>query len=119
MIGHRVIPSQYEPLLAQVEKPGRYVGGEMNAVVKDPARLRATIALAFPDVYDVGMSYHGFRILYDIVNACDDFAAERVFTPWPDYADALRRARLPLTTLETHRPLGDVEIIGFTLQHES
>ncbi len=112
------LPPEYECLLTSVEKPGRYVGGEMNAVVKEPARVRVTIALAFPDLYDVGMSYHGFRLLYEIVNARSDFAAERVYTPWPDYADALRRARLPLTTLETCRPLGSIEVIGFTLQHE-
>jgi len=112
------LPETYEPLLARVERPGRYAGGEINAVVKDPASLRATIALAFPDLYDVGMSYHGFRILYERVNARSDFAAERVFTPWPDFADALRATALPLTTLETFRPLGDVEVIGFTLQHE-
>ena len=112
------IPEAYEPLLARVEKPGRYVGGEMNAVAKDPASLRASIALAFPDVYDVGMSYHGFRLLYERVNARAEFAAERVFTPWPDFADALRAAGLPLTTLETYRPLAELEIVGFTLQHE-
>ncbi|HNY26478.1 MAG TPA: TIGR03960 family B12-binding radical SAM protein [Candidatus Sumerlaeota bacterium] len=116
--GRSSLPPEYECLLASVEKPGRYVGGEMNAVAKDPARVRATIALAFPDLYDVGMSYHGFRLLYEIVNARADFAAERVYTPWPDYAEALRRAGLPLTTLETYRPLGSVEVIGFTLQHE-
>ncbi|MBN1866250.1 TIGR03960 family B12-binding radical SAM protein [Candidatus Sumerlaeota bacterium] len=113
------IPSEYEPLLARVEKPGRYVGGEIHSVVKDPARgLRASIALAFPDLYEIGMSYHGFRILYERINAVEGFAAERVFTPWPDYAEALRRARLPLTTLETYRPLRDLDVVGFTLQHE-
>jgi radical SAM family uncharacterized protein len=123
------IPEAYEPLLARVDKPGRYAGGEVNTVAKDPsrrgahknnqrARLRATIALAFPDLYDLGMSYHGFRILYEMINAREDFAAERVFTPWPDFARELRAAGLPLTTLETFRPLSAVEIIGFTLQHE-
>jgi len=112
------IPEAYEPLLAKVDRPGRYAGGEVNAVIKDPSRLRATIALAFPDLYDLGMSYHGFRILYEMINAREDFAAERVFTPWPDFARELRAASLPLTTLETFRPLSAVEIIGFTLQHE-
>ncbi|NQU43252.1 TIGR03960 family B12-binding radical SAM protein [bacterium] len=114
----RRIPPIYEPILSRVERPGRYVGGEVNAVVKDPAGLRASMLLAFPDLYDLGMSYHGFRILYERINAHPDFASERVFTPWPDYADALREAGLPLTSLETFRPLRDFEIIGFTLQHE-
>ncbi|HUT24857.1 MAG TPA: TIGR03960 family B12-binding radical SAM protein, partial [Sumerlaeia bacterium] len=114
----RSIPAEYEILLPRVEKPGRYIGGEMNAIAKDPSGLRATIALAFPDIYDIGMSYHGFRILYEIVNARSDFAAERVFAPWVDFARELRNAQLPLTTLETFRALTDVEIVGFTLQHE-
>ena len=75
------LPRSYEPLLARSEKPGRYVGGEMNAVVKDPRRLRATIALAFPDLYDLGMSYHGFRILYERVNARPDFPRPRTGEP--------------------------------------
>jgi radical SAM superfamily enzyme YgiQ (UPF0313 family) len=112
------IPDSYIPLLDRVEKPGRYVGGEMNCIVKDPARIRATFALAFPDIYDIGMSYHGFRLLYERINAREAFAAERVYAPWTDFAKELRGNNLPLLTLETHRPLRDVEIVGFTLQHE-
>ncbi len=113
-----MLPESYEPLLAEVEKPGRYVGGEHGSVVKDAAGLRASIALAFPDVYDIGMSYHGFRILYEIVNEREDLAAERVFAPWPDFADALRREGLALRSLETGRALSEFEVVGFTLQHE-
>ena len=69
------IPEAYETLLARVDRPGRYVGGEVNVVIKDPSRLRATIALAFPDLYDLGMSYHGFRILYEMINAREDVEA--------------------------------------------
>jgi radical SAM family uncharacterized protein/radical SAM-linked protein len=112
------IPAVYAALLSGVDRPGRYVGGEVNSVVKDASLLDASIALAFPDVYDLGMSYHGFRILYERVNARDNFAAERVYTPWPDYAQALRDAGLPLASLESFRPLRDFEIVGFTLQHE-
>lgn len=113
-----ILPEIYEPILATIEKPGRYVGGELNAINKDPDSVRASIALAFPDVYDIGMSYHGFRLLYESINADCRFAAERVYTPWPDFADAIRAAGLPLTTLESYRPLGKMDIIGFTLQHE-
>ncbi len=114
----RTIPHAYKALLSRVIRPGRYTGGEANCVVKDPESLRASIALAFPDLYDLGMSYHGFRILYERVNNTADFAAERVYTPWTDYADALRESKLPLTSLENFRPLNDFEVIGFTLQHE-
>ncbi len=112
------MPGEYEPLLMQVDRPGRYVGGEWNATVKDPQTVRATIALAFPDVYDLGMSYHGYRLLYERINNHADFSAERVYTPWPDFGDALRAANLPLTTLETYRPLHEMDIVGFTLQNE-
>ncbi|MFW6286338.1 MAG: TIGR03960 family B12-binding radical SAM protein, partial [Candidatus Sumerlaeota bacterium] len=116
--GYCMLPEVYEPLLSKVEKPGRYVGGERGSVMKDPCAVNASIALAFPDVYDIGMSYHGFRILYEIINDHEAFYAERVFTPWPDFADALRREALALRSLETARALSDFEIIGFTLQHE-
>jgi radical SAM family uncharacterized protein/radical SAM-linked protein len=112
------LPAPYITLLANVERPGRYAGGEINAIIKDSAAVAATIALAFPDVYDLGMSYHGFRILYDVINAHPEYAAERVYAPWPDFADALRAAKLPLITLENFRPLSELEVIGFTLQHE-
>ncbi|HPB00727.1 MAG TPA: B12-binding domain-containing radical SAM protein, partial [Candidatus Marinimicrobia bacterium] len=69
-------------ILTQVEKPGRYVGNELNAIRKDHSHTAATIALAFPDLYDVGMSYYGFQILYHILNRETDIAAERVYVPW-------------------------------------
>ena len=100
-----------------VERPARYVGGEFNQVVKPAARVRC--ALAFPDLYEIGMSYHGFRLLYERINAHDGWAAERAFTPWPDFEAQLRENGLPLYTMETHRPLAEMDWIGFTLQHES
>lgn len=102
--------------LLSVEKPARYMGGEMGSVAKPKADLR--IALAFPDVYEVGMSHLGLRILYQILNALDGIAAERVYTPWPDMAAQLAAEQIALATLETSTPLAETDIIGFTLQYE-
>lgn len=108
--------SQIEPLLMQVAKPARYIGGEFNCVVKRDARARA--CLAFPDLYEIGMSYHGFKILYERINAREGWAAERAFAPWPDMEKSMRERGLPLWSLETRTPLGEFDWIGFTLQHE-
>ena len=102
--------------LLTVEKPARYMGGEMGSVIKPDADLR--IALAFPDVYEVGMSHLGLRILYAILNAEPGIAAERVYAPWPDMAERMASAAAPLTTLETATPLAQTDIVGFTLQYE-
>jgi radical SAM family uncharacterized protein/radical SAM-linked protein len=102
--------------LLAVEKPARYMGGEMGSIRKDDADLR--FALAFPDVYEVGMSHLGLRILYHILNEVEGIAAERVFAPWPDMEMQMRAAHVPLATLETATPLADCHIIGFTLQYE-
>lgn len=102
--------------LLSVEKPARYMGGEMGAVTRPDAEVR--IALAFPDVYEVGMSHLGLRILYGILNNEQWVAAERVYAPWPDMEDKLRASGMPLTTLETATPLAETDIIGFTLQYE-
>lgn len=108
----------FQELLAGVQKPLRYIGGEWNQVVKDHRKVDVTFALAFPDVYEIGMSHLGFRILYPLLNARPDVAAERVFCPWPDMADALRRRGVPLATLETGTPLGRMDVVGFSLQYE-
>lgn len=105
-------------LLPHVTKPTRYLGGEVNSCVKDPRAVRVRIALAFPDLYEIGMSHLGLRILYSILNDLDGVAAERVFMPWTDMRDQLRARRLPLTTLETTTPLSAVDLVGFSLQHE-
>jgi radical SAM family uncharacterized protein/radical SAM-linked protein len=109
---------QYQSILSGVQKPLRYIGGEWNETVKDHRSVDLTFALAFPDVYEIGMSHLGFRILYSLLNARPDTAAERVFCPWPDMADALRRHRRPLATLETGTPLADLDVVGFSLQYE-
>lgn len=102
--------------LLQIEKPARYLGGEMGSVVKPKAELR--IALAFPDVYEVGMSHLGLKILYRILNDLEGVAAERVYAPWPDMASLMAGAGEPLATLETGTPLAACDLIGFTLQYE-
>ncbi len=104
--------------LTQVSRPSRYLGGELGSIVKADAGIEVRIALAFPDVYEVGMSHIGFPILYNILNRLEWVAAERVYAPWPDMEERLRADGQPLCTLETVRPLADFDIIGFTLQYE-
>ena len=107
-----------EAVLEKVEKPGRYIGGEWNAIYKDPAGVEVRIALIFPDVYEIGMSYLGQKILYDILNRHRSLAAERVFAPWPDLEEGLRSNRLPLFSLESRLPLNRFDILGFSLLYE-
>jgi radical SAM family uncharacterized protein len=107
-----------EKLLRAVEKPGRYIGGEWNAVRKDPDGVRLKVALAFPDVYEIGMSYLGQKILYDRLNRRPDILAERVFAPWPDFERTLRAAGQPLPSIESKIPLGAFDVIGFSLLYE-
>jgi len=101
-----------------IARPSRYMGGEINAVRKDPSRTEVSIALAFPDVYEVGMSHLGLKILYEILNREEWLSAERVFCPWVDMEAALRRLNRPLTALESGRPLAQFDLVGFSLQHE-
>ncbi len=105
-------------ILTRVLRPSRYIGGEWNEVVKDPASVDLTFALGFPDVYEIGMSHLGYRILYSLLNDRGDTAAERVFCPWPDMAQELRDHDLPLCSLESGRPLRDFDVVGFSLQYE-
>ena len=107
-----------DEVLQSVEKPARYVGGEVNSVLKPPGSVRVRMALAFPDVYEIGMSHLGSQILYHVVNRWPDFACERVFYPWPDAADRLRESGQPLTSLESGLPLARFEVLGVTLQYE-
>jgi radical SAM family uncharacterized protein/radical SAM-linked protein len=107
-----------EDVLPRVSRPSRYLGGEPGSLRKDPAQVDTTFALAFPDVYEVGMSHLGFAILYHVLNALEGVAAERVYAPWPDMEEHLRAAGAPLVSLESERPLGQFDIVGFTLQYE-
>jgi radical SAM family uncharacterized protein/radical SAM-linked protein len=102
--------------LLSVEKPARYMGGEMGAISKAQAEVR--FFLAFPDVYEVGMSHLGLQILYAVLNAVPWIGAERVYAPWPDMEEMLRQDRTPLTTLESSSSLAQADILGFTLQYE-
>lgn len=109
----------YADFLHLVESPARYAGGERFSVVKPPdAGIVSRMALCFPDVYDIGMSHLGTKILYKVVNDQPDLALERVFCPWPDMEEQLRERGLPLVSLETRRPLADFDIVGFSLQYE-
>lgn len=106
----------YASFLHKVAKPSRYVGGEYNSVVKPEARIR--MCLAFPDVYDIGMSHLGSKILYKQVNDQPDLAMERIYAPWPDMESELRTRGLPLLSLETALPLSEFDVVGFSLQYE-
>ncbi len=105
-------------LLGKVQKPARYIGGEYNSIYKDPARVDVRVAFAFPDVYEIGMSHLGTRILYNLMNEREDTWCERVFAPWTDMEDLMRKEGIPLFALESREPVAGFDIIGFTLQYE-
>jgi len=105
-------------LLRSVRKPARYVNREHNSVHKRHADVDVTFALAFPDVYEVGMSHLGTQILYHVLNAREDVACERVYAPWIDMEERMRATGLPLFALESRRPVREFDLVGFSLQHE-
>ena len=107
-----------DQLLKQVEKPGRYIGGEVNAAVKDPSQVDADFAFAFPDIYEIGMSYLGLQILYHVLNKHENIYCQRVFAPAVDMEQLMRKENVPLVTLETKTPVKEMDILGFTLQYE-
>ena len=107
-----------DDILSRVEKPVRYIGGELNEVIKDINDIDIRFAFCFPDVYEVGMSHLGMRILYHTINERKDTYCERVFAPWPDMEEQLRKNNIPLYALETKDPIKDFHMIGFTLQYE-
>lgn len=109
----------YAAFLARMTKPGRYLGGEELAIIKPPdAGLICRFVLAFPDLYEIGMSHLGTRILYDLINRADDLVCERCFSPWSDMEAELRARGLPLVSLETHAPLREFDVVGVSLQYE-
>lgn len=112
------LKEKIDVLLDQVQKPARYLGGEMNCVVKDAQNVSVRYAFAFPDVYEVGMSHLGSRILYEVINGREDALCERVCMPWVDMITCMREQDVPLFTLETRSPVRDFDMLGFTLQYE-
>ncbi len=113
-----LLPILEKEILPEVTRPGRYTGSELNIIRKDHSRVDVTVALAFPDVYEIGMSNLGIRILYEVINRLDWAAAERVFAPWVDMEQKMREKRLPLYSLETFTPIRDFDIVGFSLGYE-
>ncbi|SFC30861.1 TIGR03960 family B12-binding radical SAM protein [Clostridium uliginosum] len=107
-----------DDILFKVEKPSRYTGGELNEVVKDINEVDIRFAFCFPDVYEVGMSHLGSRILYHTINEREDTYCERAFAPWPDMEEQMRKNDISLFTLETKDSLNEFDILGFTLQYE-
>lgn len=107
-----------EKLLTQVEKPARYTGGEYGEIIKDKDSVNLRFALCFPDIYEIGMSNLGIRILYGVLNSMDDVWCERVFEPWRDMSDLMRKNNVPLWALESGDPIKDFDIIGFSVGYE-
>ena len=107
-----------QDILPLVERPSRYLGSEINTVRKDHSSVALRVALAFPDLYEIGMSHFGLQILYSILNRDPEIAAERVFAPDTDMEAYLRAAKIPLMSLETHTPLNRFDIVGFSLLYE-
>lgn len=112
------IEKQLEKLLPQVSKPTRYMGNEYNSIKKDKDNIKVHVALAFPDVYEVGMSHLGIKILYHLLNQYPDIYAERVFAPWVDFEDLMRKEGIPLFSLESKTAVAEFDFLGFTLQYE-
>lgn len=113
-----MVRSDIEKFLLSVEKPGRYVGGEPNCVVKDKSEVNIRFAFCFPDVYEIGMSHLGMKILYGLYNSVTDVWCERVFAPWGDMEAKMRENNIPLYGLESGDPLNEFDFVGFTLQYE-
>jgi hypothetical protein len=115
MINHSLRRALETKVWPYVQTPGQYVGGERNITVKDHRNVRGRLCIGFPDAYTIGMSHHGLQVLYSLMNRRNDWAAERVFTPWPDMEALLRKHDLPLYSLETFTPLSSFDVIGLSL----
>lgn len=113
-----MIKEKLDAILDLVEKPARYIGMEMHSVIKPDDQVSVRFAFAFPDTYEVGMSHLGLHILYQLINKEEGLQCERVFAPWPDMEAVMRTAEIPLYTLESYRPLSEMDVVGFTLQYE-
>lgn len=109
-------PALSDEILMQIDKPARYIGNELNSVVKDTSQIR--FAMCFPDVYEIGMSHLGIQILYDMFNRREDTWCERVYSPWPDLHKIMKEKNIPLFGLESQQPIKNFDFIGITLQYE-
>ena len=107
-----------DEILMTVEKPARYIGNEVNSVVKDKNKVDIRFAMCFPDVYEIGMSHLGIQILYDMFNRFEDTWCERVYSPWTDLDKIMREKKIPLFALESQKPVKDFDFLGITLQYE-
>ena len=119
MLSPEQIEVKLGKILLNVQKPGRYVGGELNIVVKDWGKIQTKVALVFPDIYDIGVSNVGLKILYDQVNQREDALAERAYASWTDMEALMRTTGIPAYSLESKHALGDFDIIGFSLPYET
>ena len=108
----------FQDILSLVERPSRYLGMEINSIKKDPDKVRLKVALAFPDLYEIGVSHFGLQILYYILNKHKEIAAERVYAPDVDMESYLRSSQMPLVSMESHKPLKSFDVIGFSLLYE-
>lgn len=111
-------PALSHDILMKIEKPARYIGGELNSVMKDKTQVKLRFAMCFPDVYEIGMSHLGLQILYGMFNEMPDVWCERVFSPWVDLDAVLREEHIPLFALESQEPIKQFDFLGFTLQYE-
>lgn len=107
-----------DDILMKIEKPERYIGNEVNSVVKDRSRVKLRFAMCFPDVYEIGMSHLGIQILYDMFNSMEDVWCERVYSPWVDLDAVMREQHIPLFALESQDPIKEFDFLGITLQYE-
>ena len=107
-----------DEILLTVEKPARYIGNEINAVIKDPDQMDIRFCMCFPDVYEIGMSHLGIQILYDMFNRFEDVWCERVYSPWPDLHKILKERKIPLFALESQDPVKEFDFLGITIQYE-
>ncbi len=111
-------PNNFSSVLKSVSKPGRYIGGEYNSVIKDKNEVKCRFAFCFPDTYEIGMSNLGVRILYDVLNRESDIWCERVYAPWEDMKEAMGKYNIPLTAVESCDPLSEFDLVAFSLQYE-
>ncbi len=107
-----------DEILLKIDKPARYIGGEVNAVMKDPKEVEIRFAMCFPDVYEIGMSHLGIQILYNMYNQRPDIWCERVYSPWTDLDQIMRQEHIPLFAIESQDPVKDFDFLGFTIQYE-